>query len=211
MSLCKGVDIAFSADGPEQKDTVQLTNRSNLPRPLAAATTLLASVAAFASTSPFHSESLGTFSLVGGPPDPIFQVLIDHPTVVATPFAFASLTAEQTINFITPPAILGSFIFTAPSGDTLLGTYEADLIPLSPTESFAKGIYSFGGGTGAFAGASGTGSLTANIYLDRGESTITYDGTLSVPDGGNCLWLGLAGLAAFGRLASARSRLVVGE
>ena len=164
--------------------------------------TLTTAASALAGPVAFHSESSGTFAILSDPSLPIFQVGIEHSIVSATPFAFQTLEAEQTVDLTGPPAIIGSFTLGDSAGNTLLGSYFASLMFLGPVESVATGTFSFTGGTGLFAGASGDGTIRATIHLGNSNSEITLDAPLTVPDSASALGLlsiGLGGLVVMRR------------
>ncbi len=143
---------------------------------------LAASVSALAAPVSFLSNSSGSFSILTDPTLPVFDVGIIHPNVVATPFTFQSLHAEQTVDLTGVPTINGVFTLTDPNGFLLSGSYATDLTFLGPTESVANGTFAFTGGTGPFQNASGGGLITAAIHLATGTSEITLDGRVTVPD-----------------------------
>ncbi len=73
----------------------------------------------------------------------------------------------------------GRFTFTAADGSQVHGTYEADLVPLSPTLIAIAGTFTITGGTGRFQGATGGGSLTGHVNLATGASMLDFDGEIS--------------------------------
>jgi hypothetical protein len=160
------------------------TMKTMLPIVLLAAA---ATATALASPVSFHSTSSGSFSILTDPALPVFDVGIAHPNVVATPFTFQSLYAEQTVDLTGVPTITGSFTLTDPNGFLLSGAYVTDLTFLGPTEAVANGTFSFTGGTGPFQKASGGGNMMAAIHLATGTSEITIDGRITVPDAGDPL------------------------
>lgn len=76
----------------------------------------------------------------------------------------------------------GSFTLTAANGDTLFGTYGGQASPTSDPNVIAfddPGVIT--GGTGRFAGASGTLDQSGVANLATGEYAATLTGTVSSP------------------------------
>ncbi len=83
---------------------------------------------------------------------------------------------------------LGTFIFTgagaatAPNGDQLQVTYEATSpLPDLTLSLRPRGTFTITGGTGAFAGASGGGTLAVDVALLTQQVTGRAQGTLELP------------------------------
>lgn len=155
----------------------------------------------------FNASTAGGFTAVGVPPSDV-SVHIDHSLVVATPFSFVSMVADEMVIFTTvPPSVIdGVFTFTGLGGETLTGTFTGELLGTpNPSVMVVTGPFDFTGGTGPFAGAYGGGVLEANIqFLDPGlafgVSIINWQGELGlVPEPyqyGIVAGLGLVGFAA---------------
>lgn len=74
----------------------------------------------------------------------------------------------------------GSFVWTTASGDSIYGTFDGQLIPTETPGLFDNVEYStIVGGTGRFAGA--TGSVTEGGYVDLNTLTFfhPFEGTIS--------------------------------
>jgi hypothetical protein len=179
---------------------------------LALAAVSLFAACASAQTSPFNALSSGTFQAYAPPPGPV-PVSINHPSVnISAPFVFSSLVATQLVDFTPttqippgPPSVDGQCQFTAPDGSVLLGTYVGILAGTAdPLVYLVPASFTFTGGTGPYAGATGGGLLTATVNFSdpamiSGLSTIDWQGSLTlIPEphaAALALWLGLAGLA----------------
>ena len=103
----------------------------------------------------------------------------------------------------------GSNRFVAANGDELLGSFTVQVVPTAtPGTLRLEGLTQFSGGTGAFAGASGSASFIGSgtfISETRALVSFVHDGQLSmVPEPGSAALL-LGGLAAIGVRASRRS------
>lgn len=73
----------------------------------------------------------------------------------------------------------GTFIFTYSGGDEVSGTYSGALIPTeTPTVFDVDGEFTITDGTGAFADATGSGSITGSLDVASGDASITLDGTI---------------------------------
>jgi hypothetical protein len=80
----------------------------------------------------------------------------------------------------TSPAFTdGLFTLTAANGDQLLGTYSGDFVPLDPPLFSIDGQFTFTGGTGRFAGATGGGDASGVQNLATGDATVELVGTIS--------------------------------
>jgi hypothetical protein len=75
--------------------------------------------------------------------------------------------------------VVGEGVITAANGDRLIVDYDALTDPPDPTtgEIHPRGTYTIAGGTGRFAGATGTGSLAVDGIANDGETAV-FDGTI---------------------------------
>jgi hypothetical protein len=75
----------------------------------------------------------------------------------------------------------GQFTFTFASGATLTGTYTDVLVPTETAGVFnLNGAATFTGGTGEFAGASGSANATGTVNLLTGEASgLALTGTIT--------------------------------
>jgi hypothetical protein len=139
----------------------------------------LASAAAAAEAVPFRGNLEGTVTRSGAPP-------IVSVTVVATGTAnqlgrFAVVIPHE-VNVVTRTAT-GEYQFVASNGDTLTATFTGASAPTpdDPTVLAIVEQATITGGTGRFAGA--TGSFTAERLYDSiaGTTVGAFEGTISVP------------------------------
>jgi hypothetical protein len=93
-----------------------------------------------------------------------------------------TLDIEAILNFATHAAV-GSYEFTAANGDTLTATFTGQSSPTAtPGVIYIEEIATITGGTGRFAGA--TGSFVCERLLDAATLTSTgsFDGTIRLHD-----------------------------
>jgi hypothetical protein len=91
------------------------------------------------------------------------------------------LTTDQS-HCATPTSVAftdGLFTFTAANGDQLRGTYSGDFVPLDPPLFSIDGQFTFTGGTGRFADATGGGDASGLQDLATGDATVDLVGTIS--------------------------------
>ena len=149
---------------------------------LLAAAMLAASFAApVAATDhlPFKGSLAGTATVVPINP-PIVQVTI-HATGTATQLGRFTLVAPHTVNQATLTAV-GTYSFTAANGDTITATLEGTAQMIDPPNVIATsetGVIT--GGTGRFAGATGTFHVDRIFNRATGVTTGSFEGWISVP------------------------------
>jgi hypothetical protein len=73
---------------------------------------------------------------------------------------------------------MGAATFTAANGDTLTATVEGQATPTSPGVLSIVEVYSITGGTGRFAGATGTFTLESIANQATGVSSGTFSGAI---------------------------------
>jgi hypothetical protein len=125
---------------------------------------------------PFKGTLEGVVSRSGAPP--IVTVNISA-TGVATHLGAFELSIPHSVNVITRTAT-GSYLFVAANGDTLTATFTGASAPTAdPTVLAIVEQVTITGGTGRFAGA--TGSFTSERLYDTiaGTTTGSFEGTIS--------------------------------
>jgi len=73
---------------------------------------------------------------------------------------------------------MGAATFTAANGDTLTATVEGQATPASPGVVSIVEVYTITGGTGRFAGATGTFTLESTANQATGVSSGTFSGVI---------------------------------
>jgi hypothetical protein len=75
----------------------------------------------------------------------------------------------------------GIGVWTAANGDSIFVSYSGMFGPITPAQiSFQKAI-AITGGTGRFAGASGSGILNGVVDLVKKQTTMTFEGSITAP------------------------------
>jgi hypothetical protein len=104
--------------------------------------------------------------------------------------------------------LTGVFTFTFADSDTLSGSIFEDVSQVLPTQSGPySGTLTFTGGTGEFAGATGSGSVAGVVGAEStafGSGTVTAMGVTPEPASIALFGTGLLGLGAFVRNKLAR-------
>jgi hypothetical protein len=149
--------------GPASEGAHPPVNASVLPGPAAAGSPACV---------PFWSKgSAGSLQIAGGPPPaPLFVTVSAEGR--ATHLGHYSSSATFVVTFTSPTTAVfdGDGAFTAANGDQLDFEYSGDFFP-GPVPGGA-GSYEIVGGTGRFAGATGSG------IVDSGGNETTFEGEL---------------------------------
>lgn len=150
---------------------------------LALAVVLWVPVQAFAGAEvPFRGSDVGTFTITpGGVCAPgWFQVDITG-SGTATHVGRNTYTAVEC--FDGASAYAGDFTLVAADGDTLSGTYDGEVVAIVGTLGSYEQDAEIEGGTGRFAGASGSFEVSGIANLDPTKLTYTQDlaGAISRP------------------------------
>src|SRR5437763_16235505 len=138
----------------------------------------LAGPAAAAKQVPFHGELEGDVTRTPVPP---FVRVDVEAAGTATHLGHFALDIPHFVNTATRVAT-GSYQFTAANGDTLYAEFTAQAMPTEvPGVLYIEETATITGGTGRFAGA--TGSFTAERWYDSGTGTTVgyFEGTISPP------------------------------
>ena len=159
-----------------------------------------------ADTITFSGTGAGLSVPTSDPSKPMFDFLAKGTYV--TPYGTFSLEEPGSVNFTVVNADgtspnKGTFTFSLPGGDKFIGTFVGTIFP--PTQqgdtTFAL-TYTITGGTGIFAGATGTGTSAGalnaftGVYTDRITLTITTPTPIPEPTTLLLLGTGLACLAS---------------
>ena len=123
-------------------------------------------------------DATGTATDIPGDRCPALTIQIEG---AGTATHLGALTTVQS-HCVTPPSFdftLGEFTLTAANGDQLFGTYEGQFLPLAPPLVAIDGELTFTGGTGRFAGATGSGVASGEQNLATGDATVVLEGTIS--------------------------------
>jgi hypothetical protein len=143
-----------------------------------AAVPALACPAAAGEQVPFHGQLEGEVSRT---PDPPLVVVEVDATGHATHLGRFTLDIPHVVDTTTRAAV-GSYQFTAANGDTLYATFTGQATPTAiPGVLYIEETATITGGTGRFAGA--TGSFIAERWYDTAAGTTVgdFEGTISTP------------------------------
>lgn len=128
---------------------------------------------------PFHGVFEGDYTVTPIPNTTTATLVVSASGVGSQVGAF-DLEIPHVVNFATSNAT-GSYLLTAANGDMVIGTFTGHATPIGTDGHYAMLVeeVTIVGGTGRFAGA--TGSFTAVRWIDRVNlQTIGYyDGTIS--------------------------------
>lgn len=129
---------------------------------------------------PFKGRFEGTQTVT--PLQPPLALVEGVATGEATQLGRFTVEFPHTVNFATASGV-GTYTFTAATGDTLTATFTGQAQLGTVTSIVEQATIT--GGTGRFAGASG--SFTARRLFDpaTGTTTGSFDGTISAPGASN--------------------------
>jgi hypothetical protein len=106
--------------------------------------------------------------------------------VIGTELGAGAWSGHECLDFVQRPGTIlvhGSATVTAADGSRLFLTYDV-VTPFDPTGAIhATGTYAISGGTGRFAGATGSGTTNAEASAVTFTASDVLDGTIRLADG----------------------------
>jgi hypothetical protein len=176
-----GCSQPLSPTGPTQVSAV----RSSAPATVADATTAtiraLVNSKPAAQELPFKGRLQGSFTFVPDPPPSTFASVNFGPlTGNATHLGRFTLTGPHRVNVaVTPATATGTFEFTAANGDTLTASFTGLGTPTAvPGVASIVETATITGGTGRFAGATGSFIVERTVDLINLQTTGSFEGTI---------------------------------
>jgi hypothetical protein len=117
-------------------------------------------------------------TIVVTPLDPPFASVAVEGSGTATQLGSFTVSIPHQVNQATRVAI-GSYLFTAANGDTLTAAFTGQSTLIAPGVLSIAETATITGGTGRFAGATGSFTGVRVIHLARGVTTGSFQGTIS--------------------------------
>ena len=152
--------------------------------PLVAVLALVFSIAGPAAAGdevPFSGRLAGTVAIT--PVNhPVVSVLIEA-TGTASHLGRYTLEVPHLVNQATRTGS-GTYVFTAANGDTLTATFTGVATVVAPGVLSTVETATITGGTGRFDGATGSFTAERTFYTATGETTGSFQGTISSPGQG---------------------------
>lgn len=131
---------------------------------------------------PFKGSLDGVFSSTGAFP---LLTLDGSGTGQATHLGKFTYEFPHTVDFsgvpMTPPMGLGTYTFTAGNGDKVFADFTGFSRPVEPGFVFVTETGTITGGTGRFDGASGQFTVMRLVDQLNGQTTGSFEGTISSP------------------------------
>jgi hypothetical protein len=165
-------------------------------------------------TLPFLATYTGPSNSIG--PDASGNVIVT--STLRDPLASFGLTealfSQTVFVFANPNTVVGTSIFQPTGGagvDKLFTSYSGIGTAIDPAAgnfvTLISGVFTFTGGTGRFAGASGGGSWFGQANLATTAVSVTFQGNVTpVPEPSEWLAMGMAGTSVMGLMIRARRR-----
>lgn len=141
----------------------------------------LAGPAAATDQLPFSGRLAGTVTV--SPIDPPIASVLIEATGTATLLGRYTLEVPHVVNQATRIGT-GAYVFTAANGDTLSADFTGQATLVAPGILTTLETATIIGGTGRFAGATGSFTAQRTFYLATGETVGSFEGTISSPGQG---------------------------
>ena len=154
-----------------RRASVTIWYRTAVPRPIFVAV-------AADNEVPFIGRLEGIETIT--PIDPQFLSVLMKGTGDATQLGRFTLVHMETVNLLTLTGI-GSFAFTAANGDILTADFTAQASPMNPGVLSIVETAFISGGTGRFAGATGSFIVTRLFEFATLKTAGSFEGTISSP------------------------------
>ncbi|HKY22007.1 MAG TPA: hypothetical protein VJM31_12390 [Vicinamibacterales bacterium] len=124
---------------------------------------------------PFKGSLEGTQTIT--PLQPPFIFVNGSASGTAAHLGQFTVAIPHTVNFITRTGV-GTYTFTAANGDTLTADFTGQAQEIPPLVSIVEHA-TITGGTGRFAGATGTFTVERSFNRDTGATEGSFEGTIS--------------------------------
>ena len=129
---------------------------------------------------PFHGSLAGVFTITATSP---FADVSANLTGNATHLGRFTLALPHTVNLAAMPlpTAIGTFVFIAANGDMVSGTFTGAVDSVAPPVFHVTEIATITGGTGRFAGATGSFTIARSLNVVTLTTSGSFDGTISSP------------------------------
>jgi hypothetical protein len=134
---------------------------------------------------PFKGSLEGVVTRRTPLPPPLVSLLTEG-TGNATHLGLFTVEIAHVVNTVAR-TVTGSYEFTAANGDTLIADVTGQFGPTleNPRVLLSVEAATITGGTGRFAGATGSVTVERLLNLDTFLTTVSFEGTISSPGAGN--------------------------
>lgn len=130
---------------------------------------------------PFKGHLAGTVAVT--PLDPPLASVLIEATGNATQLGAFTLRVPHLVNQATRVG-QGSYVFTASNGDVLTADFTGQATLVEPGVLTMRETAVITGGTGRFAGASGSFIAERTFYIASGKTVGSFEGSVSAPAAG---------------------------